>query len=84
MTVHRWPIQHCFETINSATDVVAACLRDIGERVLHVKSKVMDVLPLIAVYWGADVVRRDLCLVEQMLDNEHHRCNTHIHTQLSC
>jgi len=54
-----------------------ACLRDIGERVLHIKSEVVDVLPLVAVYRRADVVGSDLCLVEQMLHNEHHRCNTH-------
>ena len=53
--------------------MVAECLRDIGESVLHIKTEVVNVLPLVSVYRRAHVVRRDLCLVEQMLDDEHHR-----------
>jgi len=51
-------------------------LRDVGERVLHIHSDVVNILPLIAVYRSAYIVSGDLRLVKQMLDHEHHGCDT--------
>jgi len=48
-------------------------LRDVGERVTNVETKMVQVLPLLSGHRWTHVVSNDLRLVKQVLDDEHDR-----------
>ena len=57
-----------------AAHTVHADLRDVTESAAHVLADVLDVAPLLSLYSRQHVVHRQLSLVEQVLDDEHGRC----------
>jgi len=72
---HMMPWQICGEIPLRVSD-----LRDVGERVTYVETETVQVLPLLSGHGWSNVVSDDLCLVEQVLDDEHDSCVPHTHT----